>query len=155
MRNVVIWLVLLGSAAGCGSRESTASNAPTGPSLPAGVSASSTPTEVAKVAVSLVEAGDQDGFASLIAADRVAADMQAITRGKSDFEEVRRDAVSLASKTIYRTIDALESPRIVNETIDGDKSKCMLEGTLNGSVVQREMFLVQEDGVWKLVPSHR
>lgn len=81
--------------------------------------------------------------------------MQAITRGKSDFEEVRRDAVSLASKTIYRTIDALESPRIVNETIDGDKSKCMLEGTLNGNVVQREMFFVREDGVWKLVPSHR
>jgi hypothetical protein len=105
--------------------------------------------------MSLVEAGDHEGFAGLIAAERVATDMQAITRGKSDFEEVRRDAVSIASKTIFRMIDVLESPRVANESVVGDKAKCTLEGTLNGNIVQREMFLVQEDGVWKLVPSHR
>lgn len=139
---------------GCSSSSKTEAPTAAAP-VPTGVTANSTPTDVANVALSIVQAGNQESFSGLIAAERVANDMQAITRGKSDFAEVRRDAVNLASKTIFRTIDALESPRITNETVDGERAKCMIEGTLNGNLVQRELFFVREGGTWKLVPSHR
>lgn len=154
MRNLAIFLLFV-AVSGCGPRQAESSSSQATTSLPPGVTASSTPTDVANVALSIVQAGNQESFSGLIAADRVASDMQAITRGKSDFAEVRRDAVNLASKTIFRTIDALESPRITNETIDGERAKCMIEGTLNGNLVQRELFFVREGGTWKLVPSHR
>lgn len=123
--------------------------------MPVGGTASSTPTEVAGVALSLIAAGNQDSFAGLIAAERVVADMAAITKGKSNFEEVRRDAVGLVTRTIFRSIGALAGPRINSESVDGERATCLIEGTLNGNTVQRELFFVREGGIWKLVPSHR
>lgn len=154
MQRVLLCTLLVLALAGCSSSPKTEAPTTAAP-VPTGVTANSTPTDVANVALSIVQAGNQESFSGLIAAERVANDMQAITRGKSDFAEVRRDAVNLASKTIFRTIDALESPRITNETVDGERAKCMIEGTLNGNVVQRELFFVREGGTWKLVPSHR
>lgn len=140
---------------GCASRTPAPSTAQAAPPLPAGVTTSSTPTEVANVALSLVAAGDQDSFAGLIAAERVASDMQAITRGKENFEELRQEGVGIATRSIYRSVEELTSPRVSRESIDDERATCTIEGTRNGNPAHRELFMVREDGYWKLVPSHR
>jgi hypothetical protein len=121
------------------------------------MSPTSTPSEIARIALDLVAAKDSSTFAGLIAAERVAQDMQSITQGKSDFESLRREALNLATRSIFRNLGELDegSRQVSAESIDGARATCTITGTRKGTPGTRQLFLVREQGMWKLVPSHR
>ena len=121
------------------------------------VPASASPREVAELALKAIEAGELQGLQNLLATKKIKADIQAITRGKNAFSSVVDKAVPLAASAITREIEWLEPEgrTIDQEEITGETAKVVVKGTRMGKPLTRQFFLIREDGIWKLVPSHR
>ncbi|MCC7335001.1 MAG: hypothetical protein IT422_07890 [Pirellulaceae bacterium] len=139
------------SSAAAGSAASTASS----PDYCVPVSAE--PREVAEMALKAIDADQLQGLQPLLATKKIQQDMQAITRGKSEFGGMADKAVSLAASAIASEMNWLEPKgRVVEgESITGEKATVTVKGLRLGKPLTRQFFLVREDNAWKLVPSHR
>jgi hypothetical protein len=116
-----------------------------------------TPRDVARLALDAIAANDMPALSRLVAAERVRRDLEAITRGRGDFQNLVDNAVATAATAIRTAIESLDSqPReIGGESITGDRATVTNKGLRGGKPQTRTLYFVRENGAWKLVPSHR
>ncbi len=159
----VLIALILGGIAGCkppapsaGKAEQPATSPDTtGPA--SGITAASTPTEVAEAVLAAMKGDSMKAIEQLVARKKVEADVQAITGGRSQFAGMANNAVRLAAVSVASELNSLDSDsrRVSAESITGDRATCTISGTKNGQPAEATLNLVREDGTWKLVPSHR
>ncbi len=152
--------------AGCSARvESTSgegnlsqiANGANGTGHDNGLTESSTPTEVAKVALQAINSNDMAALLELVALKKVQQDVLAITQGRSNFQKMVDKAGVTAAQAINFEINNLDAqPREIGaETITGELATVIIEGMRAGKPQNRTLWFVREQGRWKLVPSRR
>ncbi len=84
-------------------------------------------------------------------------DVEAITQGRSAFQGMRDKAIPTAIGAIMSEINWLDSDdrAIEQESITGETAVVTVKGKRAGQPQTRRLFLVLEDGQYRLVPSHR
>lgn len=158
---VVFSCSLLAALLGCQKpRESGASKSGTEETdnqLFAELSPETTPEQAAEFALQAIAGKDTEALISLIAVDTVRGDVQSITRGRSSMEGMAEKSVGMAAGAIRLNINFLDpEPRSVGQAvIDGDRATVAIHGQAAGKPLQKELYLVRENNLWKLVPSHR
>lgn len=117
----------------------------------------STPEELASAALQAIEAADQAALEKLLAVKKITKDVEAITQGRSKFQGMVDKAIPTAVKAIFSEINGLDKQgRVIDQaSITGSTAVVSIKGLRAGKEQTRRLFLVQEDGQWRLVPSHR
>ena len=141
--------------AGCGGGGSEEGAEAGVPSYPAGLSADSSPQEVAEVLISALDAGDGEALLGLVAIKHGISEIDAIYRQygrESDMEplEVARLAAS-GWGTSYAWFEA-GATRVTGEWVTGDTATVEAEGVnpTTGRPRRLQIEMVREDGVWKV-----
>ncbi len=141
------------SSSGQGQSEDVSSQS----MISSGLTPESTPTDVARVVLESVVGDGSGSINHLMAEKKIAVDIQAITGGRKNFEGFSNDAASKAAALIASSLRSLEagSHEIESESVNGEKATVIISGRKFGQANQQILYLVREDGFWKLVPSHR
>lgn len=152
-------LVLLFVTTGCKNQWKSSSTLDSTAHAAADVAVASgeSPTDVAKAALQAIQAKDKAALQKLIAVKKVKMDVEAITRGRSAFQGMLDKAIPIAIGAISSEINWLDADdrAIDQESITGNTAVVTVKGKRAGQAQTRRFFLVQEDGQWRLVPSHR
>jgi hypothetical protein len=124
---------------------------------PSSNSVNQSPPDVAQAVIEAVAAKDRKAFLSMMAHETIESDMQSITGGRTEFRRFTQDAAEKASALIFNSLLELDAGtlKVINETTLDQRSTCTFAGTKNGQTVERILYLVNEKGAWKIVPSHR
>lgn len=121
---------------------------------PAGLSSSSTPTEVAQVLIKGLDEEDEGTLLGLVAAKAVAKDIEAIfaKHGRKS-KGASKEAAGLAVAGWQATYAFYESGQttVTREELTGETATVFAAGKApDGSSKTLKINLVREDGVWKV-----
>jgi hypothetical protein len=122
-----------------------------------GLARNGSPTEVAERVLQLAENQDQEGIFQLTARKQISADLQAITGGRPEFQKFTGSAEKKVAALIASSLNGFDpdSLRVSSEVVDGDRAIVKIQGTRQEQPIDQNLYMVREDGTWKLVPSHR
>jgi hypothetical protein len=121
------------------------------------VRATSSPKEVAEVALAAIGDNDSATLLKLIAIDQVRSDVLKITGGRAAFQKQVENAPTTAVVAIMAEITPLDpmSRTVGVESIKGEQATVTVQGIRAGKPQDQMFYFVREGGWWKLVPSHR
>ncbi len=140
--------------AGCAGQPEEQSTA-TLPPYPAGLSAASTPSQVATVLIQALDAGDKQTLLGLVAAKHEADQMDSIWRqhGRSH-ETAPESAAAMAVAGWVLSYEWFEkgATRVTGERVSGDTAVVEAQGRNpnTGRARLLTIELVREEGVWKV-----
>jgi hypothetical protein len=120
------------------------------------VTAATSPTDVAQLGLSAIEADDVESLTRLVAAEHVKADVGSITQGRAAFDKIKKNAPRLSAQAIATGFVGMNPPFVARlESIQGTRATVVVSSSQGNQTHERNMYLVREDGLWRLVPSHR
>ncbi|HMO13537.1 MAG TPA: hypothetical protein PKD64_14965 [Pirellulaceae bacterium] len=115
------------------------------------------PSEIAELILQLVADQNYQELQRFVARQQISADLQEITGGRGDFQKFTSHADKKVAALVANSLSRFDigSLRVDSELVNGNRATISLQGTQQGQLSRQELYMVREDGTWKLVPSHR
>ena len=161
---IACFLLVVGTS-GCGDKnaddESSQAQRPeesarTPAPYPMGLSAKSSPSEVAKVLIQALDADDNGTLLGLVAVKQGMADIDAIYRKygrRSDRKPASVAAMTVAGWQATYAFFKKNETHVEREAIRGDTAEVFATGqTPVGATSTLKITLLREDGLWKVKP---
>ena len=162
-RCVVACLLLAVAASGCDRNNDAGESTPAPrsgesasalPPYPSGLSAESSPTEVAQVLIQALDADDNGTLLGLVAVNHEMAAVDAIHRKHGRRSRLKPESVSAMTAAGWRATYAFfqeNETRIERETVKGDTAEVFAAGkTPVGKARTLKINLLREGGLWKV-----
>ena len=153
--------LVAGTLSGCGrsdqsGEEAAAEQASGAAAYPSGLSADSSPGDVARVLINALEAGDRRTLLGLVALEVATEEVAAIFKGRASkmgFDQDDVPALTVMGWSATYAFFEKGATEVTRETVTGDTATVLATGTVRSGDSQTLIIsLVREEEVWKVKP---